>query len=160
MPPALLCNCMRWFGLQSEKVWQVWSKSNIPNWWHFQLRHLIRCCWTIPCPPYGFNEWCFNVQPALVAVLCHCMMCFGLQWEKFGRFEANPIDKRWGKVWQVWSKSKPKLRWCFQPQYTLSDAAEPFHVLYMDPMSDVSMCNQLLFTCLCHCMPCLGLWWE
>jgi hypothetical protein len=28
---------------------------------------------------------------------------------------------------------------------TLSDAAEPFHVLHMDSMSDVSMCNQLLW---------------
>jgi hypothetical protein len=35
---------------------------------------------------------------------------------------------------------------------SLSDAAEPFHVLYMDPMSDDSMSNQLLVAHLCHCM--------
>jgi hypothetical protein len=41
---------------------------------------------------------------------------------------------------------------------SLSDAAEPFHVLHMDPMSDDSMSNQLLVAHLCHCMPCFGLW--
>ena len=40
---------------------------------------------------------------------------------------------------------------------TLSVAAEPFHVLHMDPMSDVSMCNQLLVAHLCHPKPCFGL---
>ncbi len=35
---------------------------------------------------------------------------------------------------------------------TSSVAAEPFHVLHMDPMSDVSMCNQVLVAHLCHPM--------
>jgi hypothetical protein len=41
-------------------------------------------------------------------------------------------------------------------QGTLSFVAESFHVLQMDsiPMSDVSMCNQLLVAQLCHPMPC------
>jgi hypothetical protein len=29
-----------------------------------QPRHLICCCWTIPCPPYVINEWCFVVKQA------------------------------------------------------------------------------------------------
>jgi hypothetical protein len=33
---------------------------------------------------------------------------------------------------------------CFSSHDTLSDAAEPFHALHMDPMSNFSMCNQLL----------------
>jgi hypothetical protein len=33
---------------------------------------------------------------------------------------------------------------------TLSVAAGPCHVLHMDPMSDDSMCNQLLVAHLCH----------
>jgi hypothetical protein len=33
--------------------------------------------------------------------------------------------------------------------YTSSSAAEPFHILYMDPMSDVSMSNQLLWWPIC-----------
>jgi hypothetical protein len=124
------------------KVWQVWSKSKPKLMPVPATIHLIRCCWTIPCPPYGSNEWCFNVQPAPVG--CSMSLC-AVFWSAVG------------KVWQVWSESKPKLQWCFQPQYSLSHAAEPFHVLHMDLMSDVSMCNQLLFTCLCHCMLCLGL---
>jgi hypothetical protein len=46
---------------------------------------------------------------------------------------------------------KPKLMVFFSHD-SLSDAAEPFHVLYMDPMSDDSMSNQLLVAHLCHCM--------
>jgi hypothetical protein len=42
-------------------------------------------------------------------------------------------------------------------QDTLSNAAELFIVLHMDPMSDVSMCNQLLVAQLYHPMPCFGL---
>jgi hypothetical protein len=42
-------------------------------------------------------------------------------------------------------------------QDTLSFAAESLHVLHMIPMSDVSMCNQLLVAQLCHPMPCFGL---
>jgi hypothetical protein len=38
-----------------------------------------------------------------------------------------------------------------------SNAAEPFHVLDMNPMSDVSMCNQLLVAHLCCPTPCFGL---
>jgi hypothetical protein len=41
---------------------------------------------------------------------------------------------------------------------TSSVAAEPFHVLHMDPMSDVSMCNQVLMVAhLCHPMLCFVL---
>jgi hypothetical protein len=40
---------------------------------------------------------------------------------------------------------------------TLSIAAEPFHVLHMDPMSDVSMCYKLLVAHLCQSMLCFGL---
>jgi hypothetical protein len=39
---------------------------------------------------------------------------------------------------------------------TSSVTAEPFHVLHMDPMSDVSMCNQVLVAHLCH--PMLEVW--
>jgi hypothetical protein len=43
--------------------------------------------------------------------------------------------------------------------HTLSVAAEPFHVLHMDPMlSDVSMCNKLLVAHQSHPMMCSGLW--
>jgi hypothetical protein len=40
---------------------------------------------------------------------------------------------------------------------TYSIAAEPFHVLHMDPMGDVSMCYKLLVAHLCQSMPCFGL---
>jgi hypothetical protein len=42
-------------------------------------------------------------------------------------------------------------------QDTLSVAAEPFIVLHMIKMSDVSMCNQLLEAQLCHPILCFGL---
>jgi hypothetical protein len=89
----------------------------------------------------------------LVAHLCRPITCFQL----------------WlGTVWQVCSKPNPK----FMDQMLLnhsqidgvssknatSNAAEPFHVLHMDPMSDVSMCNQLLVAHLCRPIPCFGLW--
>ena len=41
---------------------------------------------------------------------------------------------------------------------TTSVAVEPFHVLHVDPMSDVSMCNHLLVAHLCQAiMLCLWL---
>jgi hypothetical protein len=69
----------------------------------------------------------------LVAHLCLPMLCFGL---------------RLGTVWQVCSKSKPKLM-VFPAKMPHQNDAEPFHVLHMDPMSDVSMCNQFLVAHLC-----------
>ena len=61
--------------------------------------------------------------------------------EKFG----STLPQILGKTGAVWR------------HVTECDAAEPFHVLHMDPMSDVSMCNQLLVAHLCHPMLCFVL---
>jgi hypothetical protein len=73
------------------------------------------------------------------------MLCFGLQ------------------LGNIWHLSPPQI----QPEIddisshdTLSVAAEPFHVLHMDPMGDVSMCSQLLVAQhLCHHI-CHALFWT
>jgi hypothetical protein len=83
----------------------------------------------------------------LVAHLSHAMPCYGLQLEK---------------VWHLSPQIKPKIDG-ISSHDTLSVAAEPLHVLHMDPMSDVYMCNQILVAQhLCHAMPCcfLDCGWE
>jgi hypothetical protein len=64
-----------------------------------------------------------------------------------------------GQIWAACRTSKPKFLafLCMTSQDTLSIPAEPFHVLHMDPMSDDSMCSQLLVAHLCHTMPCFEL---
>jgi hypothetical protein len=59
-------------------------------------------------------------------------------------------------VWQVCSKYKPKSM-VFPARMPHPNVAEPFQGLHMDPMSDVSMCNQLLVAHLCLHVPCFGL---
>jgi hypothetical protein len=81
----------------------------------------------------------------LVAHVCHTMLCFGLQL---------------GKVWHCASESQAKIDGISIHKIS-SVAAEPFHVLHMDPMSDDSMCNQLLVAHVCP-TPCfvLSCSWE
>jgi hypothetical protein len=72
------------------------------------------------------------------------MPCFGLFLGKFGKGRELIQDKTDG----------------LSSQDTLSFAAEPFHVLHIDSLSGVLMCNQLLVAQLCHPMPCFGLGWK
>jgi hypothetical protein len=60
-----------------------------------------------------------------------------------------PCFCRPGKVWHLSPQIQPKIDG-ISSHDTLSVAAEPFHVLHMDPMSDVSMCNQLGSFCFFH----------
>jgi hypothetical protein len=56
--------------------------------------HLICCCWTIPCPPYVTNEWCFVVKwgpggpslPSQVTFLSRCC-------QKFRSIQSNLSQK-------------------------------------------------------------------
>jgi hypothetical protein len=54
-----------------------------------------------------------------------------------------------GNIWHLSPKIQSKIDE-ISSHDTLPVAAEPFHVLHMDPMSDVSMCNQVLVAHLCR----------
>jgi hypothetical protein len=97
------------------------------KWWYFKPWHLISCCWTISCPPYGSNEWCFNVlqAPGGPSVSIHATF-----W--------NDVVKSLAVCCKLWAK----LDGISSHADTLSVAAEPFHALQMDQMIDVSMCHK------------------
>jgi hypothetical protein len=73
-----------------------------------------------------------------------CVAPYAVFWTAAGKSLAG-VQLIQAKIYGIYSHN------------TLSVAAEPFHVLYMDPMSDVSMCNQLLVAHHCLPMPCFGL---
>jgi hypothetical protein len=78
----------------------------------------------------------FHVQPAPggPSVSCHAVF-----WTAAGKSLASVT-------------SNPIQSDSISNHDTLSVATEPFHVLHMDPMGDVSMCSQLLVAHLCICV--------
>jgi hypothetical protein len=74
------------------------------NWWCFWSKHLFSCCWTISCPPYGSNEWCFNV---LQASGLGCKFTHGSEWgPKFRRSSLS-----FGCCFFDLKKTQLKLPW-------------------------------------------------
>jgi hypothetical protein len=117
-----LCPCgtvaCRW-----PKVWQISAAEPRQNQGCLHSAHQAWYCWTISFPPYGSNEWCYNV----VKALC------GWFWT-----HHVPVALSLAKSLADFSQSQANTR-VVCTQHTKHGTAEPFHLFHMGPMSDVTM---------------------
>jgi hypothetical protein len=125
------------FELEVRVKFEQHAEHPSQNFWHniawpaktpyqFLLNHSMSSIWIqwvmIQCAASSW--WPICVTP------CHVLNWI---WVKFGQYPQFPAKNC-----------------AITSQDTISVAAEPFHVLHMDPVSDDSMCNQLLVAHLCH----------
>lgn len=139
--------------VDGQKVWQMRISAREPssqNQGSLHWAHQENHCWTISSHPYGSNEWCYHPMKAVQGRFWICQALLMARW-----WPKSLADDGFS---QQPESSQNRKAVCIE--HTKQTTAGPFHIIYMDPMNDVTMLWRLCKADFGFVRPSWHCWWP